>query len=100
MALMTFADSVNDHYFFKDKQDIISIQKAIRRLSHPGGGSDMVIAFREAHKLFSSAEGGRSLVTRVLVIATDADFICKLKYRISYECLYTKCEIKQLEYTN
>ena len=94
MALMTFADSVDDHYYFKDKQDIISIHEAIQGLSHPGGGSDMVTAFSEARRLFSSAEGERSLVTRVLVIATDADFICKLKYRISFDCLFTKCAIK------
>ncbi|KAL9987661.1 hypothetical protein ACROYT_G002005 [Oculina patagonica] len=75
VALMTFADSANDQYFFKDKQDIASIHQAIRRLSHPGGGSDMVIAFNEARRLFSSAEGGRDLVKRVLVIATDADFM-------------------------
>ena len=91
---MTFADSVNDHYYFKNKQDIISIHKAIRSLSHPGGGSDMDTAFSEARRLFSSAEGGRSIVTRVLVIATDADFICKLKYRISSECLFSKWAIK------
>ena len=88
---MTFADSVNDHYYFKDKQDIISIHTAIQHLSHPGGGSDMDIAFSEARRLFSSAEGGRSLVTRVLVIATDADFICKLKYRISSDSVYQIC---------
>ncbi len=82
MALMTFADSAIDQYFFKDKQDIKSIHQAIQRLSHPGGGSDMVIAFSEARRLFSSAEGGRDLVIRVLVIATDADFMCKLKYKI------------------
>ena len=87
MALMTFADSVNDHYYFKDKQDIISIHKAIQHLSHPGGGSDIETAFSEARRLFSSAEGGRSLVTRVLVIATDAGFTCKLKYGISSDCL-------------
>ena len=90
MALMTFADSVSDHYYFQNKQDIISIHQAIRRLSHPGGGSDMNTAFSEARRLFSSAEGGRSLVTRVLVIATDADFICKLKYGISSDCLFSK----------
>ena len=87
---MTFADSVNDHYYFKDKQDIISIHTAIQHLSHPGGGSDMDTAFSEARRLFSSAEGGRSLVTRLLVIATDADFICKLKYKISSDSLFTK----------
>ena len=94
MALMTFADSVNDHYFFKNKQDITSIHKAILSLSHPGGGSNMDTAFSEARRLFSSAEGARSLVARVLVIATDADFICKLKNRSIYDCLFTKRAIK------
>ena len=79
---MAFADTANDQYFFKDKQDITSIHKAISALSHPGGGSDMVIAFNEARRLFSSAEGGRNLVKRVLVISTDADFMCKLECKI------------------
>ena len=96
VALMTFADSVSDHYYFKDRQDIISIHNAIQHLFHPGGGSDMDTAFSEARRLFSSAEGGRNLVTRVLVIATDADFICKLKYRISLDCLFTKCAPDQI----
>lgn len=87
MALMTFADTVNDQYFFKNRQDIISIHKAVQSLSHPGGGSNMDTAFSEARRLFSSAEGGRISVTRALVIATDADFICKLKHRISYDCV-------------
>lgn len=82
MALMTFADAASDQYFFKDKQDIASIHEAIRRLSHPGGGSNMVLAFNEARRLFTVAEGGRSLVARVLVIATDADFYGRIKKNI------------------
>ena len=93
MALMTFADSANDQYFFRDKQDITPIHEAIRSLTHPGGGSDMVIAFNEARRLFSAAEGGRGLVTRVLVIATDADFQCKFKYRISFGINMIVCQL-------
>ncbi|KAJ7376577.1 hypothetical protein OS493_033738 [Desmophyllum pertusum] len=59
VALMTFADSAMINIFFRDKQDITPIHEAIRSLTHPGGGSDMVIAFNEARRLFSAAEGGR-----------------------------------------
>lgn len=79
VALMTFADTPNDQYYFKDKQNIFSIQEAVQGLSHPGGGSKMVVAFKEARKLFSEAAGGRDFVTRVLVIATDADFYGRIQ---------------------
>ncbi|XP_066021500.1 von Willebrand factor A domain-containing protein 2-like [Pocillopora verrucosa] len=55
-------------------QFAITADEAVQGLSHPGGGSKMVVAFKEARKLFSEAAGGRDFVTRVLVIATDADF--------------------------
>ncbi|XP_022795516.1 collagen alpha-6(VI) chain-like [Stylophora pistillata] len=74
LALMTFADKANDQYYFKDEQNVFSIQEAVSSLSHPGGGSNMDVAFEEARRLFSEAAGGRAIVTRVLVIATDADF--------------------------
>jgi len=74
IALMSFADDINNLLLFKNSQNISAVHEAIGRLTHPGGGSNMAVAFSEARKLFSFANGGRKHVTRVLVVASDGNF--------------------------
>ena len=59
---------------FKDKQTITAIHNSIEHLTHPGGGTNMTAVFGEARDLFSNAKGGRSHVTRVLVLVSDGDY--------------------------
>ena len=74
---MSFADDINNLLLFKNLQNISAVHEAIGRLTHPGGGSNMAVAFSEARKLFSFANGGRKHVTRVLVVASDGNFQSK-----------------------
>ena len=71
LALMYFADSAHPKHSLMDKQDAETIQQAVDSLLHPGGGTNLAVAFREARNLLSSAEGGRTHVPRVLIVATD-----------------------------
>ena len=74
---MSFADSTNYFQFFNNTQDITAVHDAIGRLTHPGGGTNMAVAFNDARNMFSLAEGGRRHVTRVLVVVSDGDFQSK-----------------------
>ena len=74
---MSFADSTNYFQFFNNTQDITAVYDAIGRLTHPGGGTNMAVAFNDARNMFSLAEGGRRHVTRVLVVVSDGDFQSK-----------------------
>lgn len=62
---------------FKDKQTITAIHNTIEYLTHPGGGTNMTAVFGEARDLFSNTKGGRSHVTRVLVLVSDGDYQSK-----------------------
>ena len=74
---MSFADSTDYYHFFNNTQDIKTVQDAIRRLTHPGGGTNMAVAFNDARNMFSLAEGGRRRVIRTLVVVSDGDFQSK-----------------------
>lgn len=77
VALISFAECTNYFHFFNNTQDIKTVHDAIRRLTHPGGGTNMAVAFNDARNMFSLAEGGRRHVTRALVVVSDGDFQSK-----------------------
>ena len=77
VSLVSFSQQENKLHSFKDKQTITAIHNAIEHLTHPGGGTNMTAVFGEARDLFSNAKGGRSHVTRVLVLVSDGDYQSK-----------------------
>ena len=77
MSLVSFSQQENMLHSFKDKQTITVIHNTIEHLTHPGGGTNMTAVFGEARDLFSNAKGGRSHVTRVLVLVSDGDYQSK-----------------------
>lgn len=77
MSLVSFSQQENMLHSFKDKQTITAIHNTIEHLTHPGGGTNMTAVFGEARDLFSNAKGGRSHVTRVLVLVSDGDYQSK-----------------------
>ncbi|CAH3019967.1 unnamed protein product [Porites evermanni] len=74
VSLVSFSQQENMLHSFKDKQTITAIHNTIEHLTHPGGGTNMTAVFGEARDLFSNAKGGRSHVTRVLVLVSDGDY--------------------------
>ena len=77
VSLVSFSQQENMLHSFKDKQTITAIHNTIEHLTHPGGGTNMTAVFGEARDLFSNAKGGRSHVTRVLVLVSDGDYQSK-----------------------
>ena len=77
MSLVSFSQQENMLHSFKDKQTNTAIHNTIEHLTHPGGGTNMTAVFGEARDLFSNAKGGRSHVTRVLVLVSDGDYQSK-----------------------
>lgn len=71
---MAFADSTANLHSFNDTQDIPAVHDAIKRLTHPGGGTNMAVTFGDVRNMFSLARGGRTHVPRVVVLASDGDF--------------------------
>ena len=74
---MSFAEVADKLHYFRDKQNITAVHEAIAGLLLPGGGTNMAVVFKDALDLFSSDEGGRSHVTRVLVLVSDGVFQSK-----------------------